>query len=206
MAKPALKLAGKNHTEKIQLARDMAGALTANAALVPAPKVTPLQLTDGAKALEDADQLITNAESAVTPLRTSSGQKETLLDGLLNNSASDSALQTDGDAVKLQTLKVPLQSDTPSAADTSPLQNFSVSHGDHEGYVDGGANRRKGANMYRVRCGASATGPWTTVYEGTKSSFTIQNQPPGVLCYFQMAAFVGGVWTEWSDIAQLRIA
>lgn len=49
MAKPALKLAEKNHTEKIKLARDMAGALTANAALVPTPKVTPAQLTAGAQ-------------------------------------------------------------------------------------------------------------------------------------------------------------
>lgn len=205
MAKPALKLAEKTHTEKIQLARDMAKALTANPALVPTPKVTPVQLNAGAQDLEDADQAVTNAESDLITLRTTAGNKETALDGLLTTSANDSAVETGSDTTKLQTLKVPLQSATPGAADTSRLENFNVSHGDHEGAVDGGANRRKGASMYRARCGTSATGPWTVVYEGTRSSFTATGQPVGQLCYFQMSAFVGGVWTEWSDVAQLRI-
>jgi hypothetical protein len=120
-------------------------------------------------------------------------------------SADDSCVQTNYDRAKLTLLKVPLQREDAATPDTSPLTNFFVTHGDHDGEVDGGCNRRKGAKLYRVRCGASATGPWTTVYEGTASKFTVTGQPSGQVCYFQMQAFVGGQWTEWSDIAQLRI-
>ncbi len=205
MAKVALKLQSKDHPEKITLARSMATGLTENPALVPTPKVAPAALEAAALALEQADQAIADAEEAINPLRTDAAGKETALDLLLNKSADDSAVETAYDRMKLELLKVPLQSETPAAPDTTPLLNFHVTHGDHDGYVDGGANRRKGASLYRVRCGASATGPWTSVYEGTKSSFTIQGQASGQICYYQMAAFVGGVWTEWSDLAQLRV-
>jgi hypothetical protein len=205
MAKPALKLKEKNRPEKVTLARSMAKGFTDHPTVVPSPKVTATQLTTAAQEAEDAEQAITDAEEAINPLRTIAASKFAALETLMTTSADDSAVETGGDRAKMELLNIPLQSETPSAPDTSPLANFHVTHGDHEGSVDGGANRRKGASMYRVRCSTTATGPWTVVYEGTKSSWTIQGQPVGQLCYFQMAAFVGGAWTEWSDIAQLRI-
>jgi hypothetical protein len=205
MAKPALKNKERDEAGVSQICRTLAEGLTKTPIVITTPKVTPTQLNDGADDLDEAVQNLADHDQGRAVLVQEVANKRKAAEALATQSADDSAVQTGYDKTKLDFLLVPLQSETDSAPDTSPLQNFHVSHGDHEGEVDGGCNRRKGTKIYRVRCGPSATGPWATKYEGSKSNFTITGETVGQMCYFQMQAFVGGQWTEWSDIAQLRI-
>jgi hypothetical protein len=205
MSKPALKLQERDEAGVAQLCRTLATGLGKTPAVITTPAVTPLQLNDAADDLDEAVQALVEHDEARAGLAQVVANMREAAETLANKSADDSAVQTSYDKTKLEFLLVPLQSETDATPDTSPLQNFHVSHGDHEGEVDGGCNRRKGTKIYRVRCGPTATGPWAVKYEGSKSNFTITGETVGQMCYFQMQAFVGGQWTEWSDIAHLRI-
>jgi hypothetical protein len=204
MAKPALKNKERDEAGVSQICRTLATGLLKTPVVITTPKVTPTQLNDAADDLDEAVQALATYDQGRGVLVQEVANKRKDAEGLATKSADDSAVQTSYDKTKLEFLLVPLQSED-GTPDTSPLQNFHVSHGDHEGEVDGGCNRRKGAKLYRVRCGPAVTGPFETRYEGTKSNFTITGETVGHMCYFQMAAFVGGQWTEWSDVAQLRI-
>lgn len=204
MAKPAYRWEEQTNPQAIQTVRGMAQGLTENPTYNPTPEVTAAELTAAADDLEAADLRIVALDGEMAEARTDSANKRAALEELGTLAGNDCGVKTGYDKLKLQALKVPLTNEA-AAPDTSPLQNVQVSHGDHDGEVDGACNRRKGAKLYRARCGLTATGPWTIVYEGTKSKFTVTGQPLGQVCYFQMQAFVGGVWTEWSDIAQIRV-
>lgn len=204
MVKHALKLSSREDSGVSQLARSMATGLAGHPGHVATPAVTPTQLNTGADNLDAAVQLLVDHDEARDGLVQGIANARGTLEALLIKSADDSAVQTSYDKTKMEELLIPLQSEG-GTADTSPLQNVHVSHGDHDGEVDGGCNRRKNAKLYRARCGLTATGPWTIVYEGSRSTFTVTGQPSGQICYFQMQAYVGGEWTEWSDIAQIRV-
>ncbi len=205
MTKPALKNRQRDEAGVSQICRTLATGLGKTPVVITTPEVTPAQLNGAADDLDAAVQNLATYDQGRAAFVTEVANKRKAAEVLATRSAENSATQTSYDKTKLDFLLVPLQSETDATPDTSPLTNFYVSHGDHDGEVDGGCNRRKGAKLYRVRCGAAATGPWETKYEGSKSTFTITGETPGQICYFQMAAFVGGQWTEWSDIAQLRI-
>ena len=205
MSKPALKNRDRDEAGVSQICRTLATGLGKTPVVITTPEVTPAQLNTGADNLDTAVQALADYDQGRAVLVQEVANKRKAAEVLATRSAENSATQTSYDKTKLDFLLVPLQSETDSTPDTSPLQNFHVSHGDHEGEVDGGCNRRKGASLYRVRCGAAATGPWTVKYEGKKSNFTITGETVGAMCYFQMSAYVGDGWTEWSDIAQLRI-
>lgn len=185
----------------------MAAGLTANPALVPTPKVTPAQLTAAVTAVSSQEVAVQNAEENLSAQRKLLAEKDAALSVLMETSADDSAIAVNREGTKLTQLNIPIK----TAPGTAPApvvgapQNFTVTQGDHSGEADGHCDAMKGAKLYRAQHAPAATGPWTTGYEGSKSRFTIGGLPPGQEIWFQMAAFVGGMWTNWSDPAKCRI-
>ena len=203
MSEPALKLAQLNTAEIKNLAGSLATGLTDNPTLVPTPKVTPVQLTGAADAVSQQEVKLKAAEDGVIAQRSILAEKIDALKALITTSAKDSTLVVAGDAVKMEMLNIPVKS-TGGPATPAPAggpQNFSVTQGDHSGEVDGHCNAMKNAKLYRAEHAASANGPWTNGYEGSKSKFTVAGLTPGQQVWFRMAAFVGGQWTDWSDPA-----
>ncbi|TAK96646.1 MAG: fibronectin type III domain-containing protein [Verrucomicrobia bacterium] len=109
-----------------------------------------------------------------------------------------------GDAAKILSAALDVRAD---AAPVGPLpapQNLTATGGDLEGTADCHCDPVKGRDSYIAECAASATGPWTQVYVGKKSSFTATGLVSGQLYYFRMKA-VGAVGAgPWSDLAQKR--
>ena len=207
MSKPALKLDSLLRNDKKTLAGALGAGLTAHPELVPTPKVTPAQLTAGAQAVTDQELEVKTAETNLATQRKLLAQKDDALDVLMTTSADDSAATVSYDPVSLSKLNIPVKAApgaTPAAVVGAP-QNLSVTQGDHSGEADGHCDAVKGAKLYRVQQAASPSGPWTTVYEGTKSKFTVAGLTPGQEVWFQMSAFVNGQWSDWSDPAKCRI-
>lgn len=203
MSEPALKLALLSTAEIKNLAGSLANGLTDNAALVPTPKVTPVKLTGAANAVSQQEVKLKSAEDSVPANRSILAELIDVLKGLITTSAKDSTLVVGGEAMKMEMLNIPVKS-TGGPATPAPAggpQDFSVTQGDHSGEVDGHCHAMKGAKLYRAEHATSATGPWNTGYEGSKSKFTISGLPPGQQVWFRMAAFVAGQWTDWSDPA-----
>ena len=207
MADPALKLSSLTRNETKILAASLAAGLTANAALVPAPKVTPAQLTTAVTNVVSQEVVVKNAEENLSAQRKILVAKDEALDLLMTSSVEDSTNTVSRDGTKMTMLNIPIRAvpgpTAPGAS--SPPQNFSMTNGDHTGEADGHCNAVKGAKLYRAQSAPASGGPYTTGYEGTKSRFTISGLPPGQLTWFQMAAFVAGEWTDWSDPASCRI-
>lgn len=207
MADPALKLDSKTRNDKKILAGSMATGLTDNPTLVPSPKFTPAQLTAAAKAVTDQEVIVKEAEDNLSAQRRILKEKDDALDATLTASAGDSANAVEHDGTKLALLNVPIAAvpgTNPPPPATAP-QNFHVSHGDHTSEADGQCNAAKGSKMYRAQWATNVAGPWTTGYEDTRSRFTMTGLPVGQELWFRMAAFIGGRWTDWSDVASLRI-
>jgi hypothetical protein len=191
------------------LATKIKDGLTNNASF-PTPNPTPQNIDDAILAVTTAEGELGAAEALVTAKEDNLEQKVEALRDVLRRAGANclDKVKEDPEATqrtKLLSANFTLKGDTaPPPVDTTPLTGFSVSHGDHSGEVDGICNKRTGAKMYRARHGTSPNGPWTTGYEGTKSSFTISDLPMGDT-WFQMQAFVGGQWTEWCDPARLHV-
>ena len=205
MSDPALKLALLTTNEIKSLGGALAAGLTANPALVPAPAVTPAQLIAAVKAVSDQEPVLAAAEANVPTQRNLLAQKLAALETLMTTSANDSTNVVHHDGVKMGMLNIPLKGTSVPAPHVGAPQNFSVTQGDHSTYVDGHCNRAQGAKMYKAQSAISPAGPWTEGYSGSKSSFTITGLAPGQEMWFRMAAYIGGVWTEWSDPAMCRV-
>lgn len=205
----ALKLATLGVDELKTLALSMKQGLTSNANF-PAPKISPGQIQTMVDMVTTQETAVSVAESNVGTQRDLLKVRAETLGTTLTAAATDCqnvvSQMSDVDAkAKMQSANIPLKSEASAPPAGVPPQNFSVTHGDHEGYVDGQCHRVKGARMYKAEHATSASGPWTVGYEGTRSSFTMRDLPVGQECWFRMAAFVGGVWTEWSDPARCRV-
>jgi hypothetical protein len=212
MIQLALRLAELTTNALKILARSIKQGLasTAGLAAFPTPKVTPAQLEAGAKAVEDQEAIVGGVESDLAEQRVILRQKITDLENLVAAAAADcvsavSELADDDAKIKLAAANIPIRGDrVPSPAAEKPT-SFFVNRGDHDGSVDGGCDRQMVVKIYRVRYGATPTGPFTVGYEGTKSTFTIPNLPPGEY-WFQMAAFAAnGGWSEWCDPARCHV-
>ncbi len=206
MIQIALKLARLTRQQLKDLANAIKAGLTSNANF-SSPSPTATQIGTAITDLVTAENARATAEGALTAALEAEAQKEEALRAILRASATNcqDAVKNDPEdtqRTKLLSANFPLKSDAdPGTPDMTPPQSFFVNRGDHDGFVDGGCDRIAAAKMYRVRHGISASGPWTTGYEGTKSSFTIEGLAAGER-WFQMQAFVGGTWTEWSDPAR----
>lgn len=206
MIQIALKLRDLTLQGLKDLAAAIKAGLTGNASFA-SPNPSPANIQTGIDNLTTAQNELSTAEAAVVLKRQAVEDKAEALRGILRASAANcqDVVKNDTDEVartKLLSANFPLKSDgAPGTPDMTPPQSFFVNRGDHDGAVDGGCDRVTGAKMYRVRHGASMSGPWATGYEGTKSSFTINALAAGER-WFQMQAFVGGAWTEWSDPAR----
>ena len=205
MAEPALKLARINTNDKKTLAGTLATGLTENTAIVPDPKVEPAELIAGAKAVSDQEVILAAAEANVTTQRDILTQKIGALEVLMTRSVAHSTFVVEGDPMKMGMLKIPMKSGPTTAPTAGPPQHFFVTQGDHTTEVDGQCDKVPRASLYRVERAASPNGPWTTGYEGKRSSFTIAGLTPGEIGWFRMAAFVGEEWTDWSDPATCRV-
>jgi hypothetical protein len=209
MIQLALKLTERTIASLKTLAASIKTGLTGNASFTtPAP--TPTEIQTAIDAVTTQETVVQAAEDNVTTQREVLEQKVDGLRNVLRAVAANCQDKVKNDAedvarAKLLSANLPLKSEGAPVDEIARPENFHISQGDHSGEVDGGCNKVKNAKMYRVRCGAAPAGPFTTMYEGTKSSFTIKNHPLGV-CYMQMSAFgTNGGWSEWSDLASINV-
>lgn len=63
-----------------------------------------------------------------------------------------------------------------------------------------------GAVSYVAECATTATGPFTRVYEGTRTKCTVGDMESGALYYFRMRALGAAGPSPWSDITEKRAA
>jgi hypothetical protein len=94
-----------------------------------------------------------------------------------------------------------------TAAPVGPMpapQNLTATGGDLAGTTDCVCDPVAGRHSYIAECASSATGPWTQVYVGKKSSFTAGGLVSGQLYYFRMKAVGAAGAGPWSDIAEKR--
>lgn len=212
MIQLALKLAELSVNELKALARSIKQGLASVAGLAafPTPEITPTALEDGTVAVEEQEAIVAGVESDLAEQRIILRRKISALEDLVTGAATDclstvSQLPDDDAKMKMASANIPVRADR---APTPPAQtptSFFVNRGDHDGQVDGGCDRQKTVRMYRARYGATSNGPWTTGYEGTKSSFTITALPMGD-CWFQMSALAtNGGWSEWCDPARCHV-
>ena len=78
--------------------------------------------------------------------------------------------------------------------------------GDHDGCVDLACEGNPQVSIYKWQYAESATGPWTSFLQGTRSSCTVTGLVPGKLYYFRVCASGSAGDSEWSDICQKRAA
>ncbi len=209
MIQLAFKLTERTVASLKDMAASIKTALTGNASF-PTPSPTTTEIQNAIDAVTTQEGVLQAAEDEVTEQR---GVLEQKVEALRNTLRAVGAncldkVKTDPEAtakMKLLSANLPLRADNAPAEEVGMPQNFHISQGDHSGEVDGGCNKVKNSKMYRVRCGATANGPWDTKYEGTKSSFTIKQLPVGE-CFMQMSAFgTNGGWSEWSDLARIHV-
>jgi hypothetical protein len=212
MLQLALKLAELTENGLKALARAIKTGLASADGLAkfPTPKVTPAQLEAAAAAVEAQEGRVATAEGKLAEERAALLTSVTALTDTITAAATDclntvSQLPEAEARAALATVNVAVRGERePSPAAVQPT-NFYVNRGDHDHSVSGGCDRQKQARLYRVRYGGTANGPWTVGYEGTRSSFEIQNLTPGE-SWFQMAAFAtNGGWSEWSDPARCHV-
>ncbi len=191
------------------MAASIKAGLTGNASF-PTPSPTTTEIQTAIDVVTTQEAVLKTAEDEVTEQRGVLQQKVEALENVVRAVGANcqDKVKTDPEAtarMKLLSANLPLKAEGAPVEEVARPQNFHVSQGDHSGEVDGGCNKAKNAKMYRVRCGATANGPWETKYEGTRSSFTIKQLPVGE-CFMQMAAFgTNGGWSEWSDIARIHV-
>lgn len=209
MIQIALKLTKITITALKNLAGDIKTGLTGNASF-PSPSPSTTEIQTAITNVTNQEGALSVAQAAVVAQEDLLEQKVEALRNVLRAAAANclDAVKTDSEEVartKLLSANFTLKTDAEPTPEVARPENFHISQGDHSGEVDGGCDRVEFAKMYRVRCGTTADSLPVTVYEGTKSSFTAKNVPIG-LCYMQMAAFgTNGGWSEWSDIASIRV-
>jgi len=205
MAEPALKLALLDTNGVKILGGSIASGLTGNPTLVPAPKVLPAQILAAVKDISDQEVILAAAEANVSSQGTILDNLVEVLKGLITKSVDDSTVEVDYDGTKMGMLNIPTKGAGTPVPVSGPPQNFSVTQGDHTTEADGHCDRVRGAIMYRAEHAASPAGPWVVGYEGKKSKFTIAGLPVMAPRWFRMAAFAGGEWSDWSDVASCGI-
>ncbi len=209
MIQVALKLTKITIAALKTLAGSIKTGLTGNASF-PTPSPTPAQIDTAITAVSDQEVIVGAAAAALVAQEDILEQKVDALRNVLRAVVANcqDTVKNDPEEVareKLLSANLTLKADAEPAPEVERPENFHISQGDHSGEVDGGCDRVSHSKMYRVRCGATPESLPTTVYEGTKSSFTAKNVPIG-LCYMQMSAFgTNGGWSEWSDIASIRV-
>ena len=209
MIQLALKLTKATLAALKTLASSIKSGLTGNASF-PTPNPTPANIQTAIDEMEAQENALALAESKVEEEREMLAQKRLALENILRAVAANcmDTVKLDPEDVaraKLMSAMLPLRADNAPVDEIESPDNFFVTQGDHSGEADGGCDRVKNAKLYRVRFGTNVNGPFQTVYEGTKSSFTAKSLPIGE-GWFQMAAFgTNGGWSEWSDPARCHV-
>ena len=169
MIQLALKLTERTLDALKNLAASIQAGLTGNASFpTPSPSTTDLQTACDTVATQQA--ALQAAEDEVTEQREMLDQKVEALRNVLRAVGANCLDKVKNDAedvakAKLLSANLVLKSEGAPVDEIERPENFHVSQGDHSGEIDGGCNKVKNAKMYRVRCGATASGPFTTVYE-----------------------------------------
>jgi hypothetical protein len=205
MSDPALKLRQSTTNEVKILAGSLAAGLTANPLLVPSPAVTPAQLIAAAQAVSDQEAIAATADANAKTQNDLVAEKLTALEALITTSVTDSTNVVQHNGTQVGMLNIPLKGASVPAPHSGPPVNFSVTQGDHSTFVDGHCNKAQGSKMYKAEWATTPAGPWTECYSGSKSSFTATGLAVGAELWFRMAAYIGGVWTEWSNPAKCRV-
>ena len=158
--------------------------------------LTTLTTADGAyqTAQQEADQKLTERDNARVEVENLYRQLAAASEGVTMEAA-----QLESGGWELRGVAAPV-GDLPAPG------NLSASYGDMAGEVDLQWDPVRGAVSYVGQCAPAATGPWTQVYQGTKSRFTHSDMTSGELCYFRVAGIGPNGPGAWSDIAEKRAA
>jgi hypothetical protein len=209
MIQIALKLSRKTMAAVKNLAASIKAGLTGNASF-PTPSPTTTEIQTAIDDVSAQEAVLQAAKDNVTTQENILDQKFETLCSVIRAVVANcqDKVKNDDEATaraKLLSANLPLKSDANPVEAVERPENFHVTQGDHSGSIDFGCNRVVNAKMYRVRCGASPDGPFTTKYEGTRSAGTIDGHPLGP-CWLQMSAFgTNGGWSEWSDPAFIHV-
>jgi hypothetical protein len=206
-AKVALNL--KNLKPREKLAKFQTGITKCGAAPALAnanPTLVVCQAShDATKTILDT---IDTKETELTNLRI---QRDQTLDTAMGNySALGSCVESAslGDPAFITAKGFDVASDPTSLPDVGRVTNLGLTHGDHDGTVDGAWNRDRSARSYEVQTSPdpmSATG-WVTNQISTRSSCTIAGQTLGTKLWVRVRALGAGVPGDWSDAAAIIVA
>jgi hypothetical protein len=203
MAEIAFKFDDKSPDEIRTMALEAKAGLTNNSQF-PDAGARAANLGNKIAAYDEAKSNTARAQAALTLAQNAEAKTlEDICDEL--HGAKTDCEQVTRDPVKLASTRMPLKAARQPVGPLSRPDNFTVTRGDRDGDARCSCKKVNGARSYQGQHARSADGPWTTAYEGTKSSFTIGGLPPGDY-FFRMRAFGTAGWSPWSDIAQCRVA
>lgn len=203
MAKVKMNLRRKSLDQKLDLAANIVTNLTGNADFPnpnpPLPDLTTKRTDILAKKseLHDAQTTLDRLESELETL-------ERELDSLLSSEGAYIQSASGGDETRILSAGVEVADVPTPAGPVAAPGNLRATGGDLDGEADLAWDPVQGRDTYIAECASTATGPWTQIYVGKKSSFTATSLTSGQLYYFRVRAVGTKGPGPWSDIAHKR--
>ncbi|MBI2924342.1 MAG: fibronectin type III domain-containing protein [Verrucomicrobia bacterium] len=202
-AKVKLNLQDKSDPELDQFATDHIAAMTGNANFATPNPAAPAFLTLS----NNFHAALTNSNTANQTAKEMTVLKETArtaLEAGLTQRGTYVEETSSGDEAKILSAGLAVRAPSAPIGPLPAPQNVTATGGDLEGTADCQCDPVKGRDTYIGECASSATGPWTQVYVGKKSSFTATGLVSGQMYYFRMRAVGAAGPGPWSDLAQKR--
>jgi hypothetical protein len=206
MPRIRLNLSRLSIPEKLDLAKQIHGALTGNASF-PTPTPSLAALSAAADNLQTAhDEAMAARQESKNKTAVQNQREDELDDTLTRLAGYVSSVSGSNEALVTSAGMNFEQPKTPSGAAATP-QSFAATTGDSDGEIDLSWNSVAGAQSYVVEQSLQAppAASWTHVQTTTKSSHTVTGLTSGTRYYFRVAAVSPGGQSGWSDIST-RIA
>jgi Fibronectin type III domain len=206
MPRIRLNLSKLSISEKLDLAKQINGALNGNANF-PTPTPSLATLSAAASALQTAhDEAVTARQESRNKTAVQNQAEDELDDALTRLAGYVSSVSGSDEALVTSAGMNFEQPKTPSSTAATP-QSFAATTGDSDGEIDTSWNSVAGAQSYVVEQSLQAppAANWTHVQTTIKSSHTVTGLVSGTRYYFRVAAISAGGQSGWSDIST-RIA
>lgn len=206
MAHIALHLKEKSINEKIDLSSNISVQVAAHAAdfLGYAPVIEALDMARDLLVARGAGVLA--AESQLALARSQEEEADRAHDLQLDVTAAFAEQVTKYDGSKMEGGGFPLAKLPAPVGALSAPANLRARLGAFPGTTDLECEPVHGAVSYVAECATVATGPFTRIYEGTRTKFIATGMDSGGLYYFRMKAIGAAGSSPWSDITEKRAA